>query len=462
MSPLLLTEKKYRQALFFLSFTQLWESFSFYGMRVLLVLYLVSHLAYTENDAFAVYALYTSLIELGAFIGGYCADRFFGLRSAVFLGGIFICLGHLCLTFSNSASLFFLGLSFIICGASLFRSNLKALVGLLYKEDHSKCESGFTLFYTCTNIGGFAAALLCGYAVQLYGWSMGLGLAAVGMLISMIVFFTHFHFVQTAEKITIYFKAIPLIFCACLACSQLLIHFTLMQSLMLPLTSSVLIGLLIYLHRQIELKSLLLLAGLLVLLIFYFTVEELMGSLLMIFCEKHVDRLIWGFEIPSTTLAATNPLTIIIMGPILTYVLECLSLRLSFRFALIYICLAFACGFLYLAISNGHPTALQVMISFAAIAMGELLLVPIVYAACSQLGSDRNKGVMMATVALAFALASLFSGHVSQYAYQTQKNGVADLAFQITLVSTFIFILFILYHQFSFRLQGFYAKFITN
>lgn len=144
---------------FLISLTQMWESFSFFGIRALLVLYLISHLHYSSSDAFLLYTLYVALVEISSALGGYIADRFFGYKRAVLIGGSLIALGHLLLTSSFNSPLFFLGLGSIVCGSSLFRVSLQSLLGLLYTYQDERREKGFTLLYVGMNVGGFSVVL---------------------------------------------------------------------------------------------------------------------------------------------------------------------------------------------------------------------------------------------------------------------------------------------------------------
>lgn len=411
------------RALFLFAFTQLWESFSYYGMRALLVLFLIGQLKVAEGDAYAIYGLYTCLVELGAFLGGIIADRLTGLRSAVVLGGGCITIGHLLLTYADYEPLFFLGLGAIICGSMLFRGNLKALVGSLYQEGDRRREGGFTLFYIGINLGGFAAILLCGYAAQIYGWHIGFGLAALGMLFGMGVFLF-----KTKTTLTDNLKTTSLVILMLAAgatgCGFLLTHANLAQILLFPVALISMALLVRTLWRMVSREQAWSLIGLLGLLIVYFTFEELMGSLLIVFSENQVDRMFLGWEIPSTVLLATNPLVIICGGPLLSLCLQSRGIGLSLRLGIAFLLLGGAFALLYGAAINQATTALQMILSFAAIAAGELFLVPAVYAYCSEVSPVARRGFMMGVVTLAFALASLLSGQMGQLATWGGETGI--------------------------------------
>ena len=179
--------------LFYLFFAELWERFSFYGMRALLTLYMVNEIfkALAERDvaAAAVYASYGSLVYASTVVGGRISDKILGMRQSIFLGGILMALGHFVLAIENDIA-FFLALAFIVVGNGFFKPNISTFVGSLYEEGDRRKDSGFTIFYMGINIGGFIAPLLCGWLGKEYGWHYGFGLAGFGMLLGLIFFWS--------------------------------------------------------------------------------------------------------------------------------------------------------------------------------------------------------------------------------------------------------------------------------
>jgi len=179
--------------LFYLFFAELWERFSFYGMRALLTLYMVQEIfkALVDRDVAtaAVYASYGSLVYASTVIGGQISDKILGMRSSIFLGGILMALGHFVLAIENDIA-FFLALAFIIVGNGFFKPNISTFVGALYKDGDVRKDSGFTIFYMGINIGGWIAPLLCGWLAAQYGWHYGFGLAGIGMLTGLIFFWS--------------------------------------------------------------------------------------------------------------------------------------------------------------------------------------------------------------------------------------------------------------------------------
>ncbi|TXD48009.1 peptide MFS transporter [Polaribacter sp. IC073] len=181
------------KGLFYLFFAELWERFSFYGMRALLTLYMVNEIfkAIAERDTATavVYASYGSLVYASTVIGGQISDKILGMRSSIFLGGILMAIGHFVLAIENDLA-FFLALALIVVGNGFFKPNISTFVGALYKEGDVRKDSGFTIFYMGINIGGFVAPLLCGWLAAEYGWHYGFGLAGIGMMAGLIAFWS--------------------------------------------------------------------------------------------------------------------------------------------------------------------------------------------------------------------------------------------------------------------------------
>ena len=188
----------HKPALFVLFFTEMWERFSYYGMRALLVLFLTSALfddgwGWERSDALTLYGIYTGLVYLTPIIGGFLADKIFGYRNAVVLGALIMTLGHAFMAI-ETVVFFYLGLTCLILGNGLFKPNISSIVGQLYKSQGKEKDAGYTIFYMGINAGAFLGILLCGYIGEKVGWSYGFGLAGIFMLFGMLQF-------QYAQKI---------------------------------------------------------------------------------------------------------------------------------------------------------------------------------------------------------------------------------------------------------------------
>ena len=191
VAKLVIDRNEHPKGLFHLFFAEMWERFSFYGMRALLVLYIVKdYMRSVENNeeiAYGIYAAYGALVYATPLLGGIIADRLIGYRKAIMLGGVLMAIGHFFMAFPHD--FFFYGaLALLIAGNGFFKPNISSLVGALYEKGDIKRDSGFTIFYMGINLGACVAPLMCGYLGESFGWHYGFGLAGIGMLAGIIVF----------------------------------------------------------------------------------------------------------------------------------------------------------------------------------------------------------------------------------------------------------------------------------
>lgn len=175
------------RALWVLFFTEMWERFSFYGMRALLMLYMTQVLLFADKDANQQYGAYNALVYTMPLIGGWIADRLLGFRKSIFLGGVLMAIGHLVLALPSSTT-FFLGLGFLISGNGFFKPNISSLLGKFYGENDVRKDAGYSIFYMGINIGAFLGSAACGYLGQKINWHLGFGLAGVLMVLGLVVF----------------------------------------------------------------------------------------------------------------------------------------------------------------------------------------------------------------------------------------------------------------------------------
>jgi len=178
-------------------FTEMWERFSFYGLKALLLLYLVKHHRFAEADGYVVVGAFGGMVYAMPLLGGLIADRWLGMRKAVVLGGLLLTLGHLGMAFEGhqaelvggvvrrdafALGVFYLSLSLIITGVGFLKPNISTIVGKLYPENDPRVDSGFTVFYAGINVGALFSSLICGYLGEVWGWGWGFGAAGIGML----------------------------------------------------------------------------------------------------------------------------------------------------------------------------------------------------------------------------------------------------------------------------------------
>src|SRR4030081_2352364 len=178
-----------------LFFTEMWERFSYYGIRPLLVLFMTAAITrggfgFERPTASAIVGIYAASVYLASLPGGWVADRWLGLQRGIWWGGVFIALGHLSIALSAvfAHQAFFLGLILIVIGTGLLKPNISALVGDLYPEGGSRRDAGFSIFYMGINTGALVAPLITGYLGERVGWHLGLGAAGVGMVIGLITY----------------------------------------------------------------------------------------------------------------------------------------------------------------------------------------------------------------------------------------------------------------------------------
>lgn len=185
------------KGLYMLFFAEMWERFSFYGMRALLTLYLVKHWLYSDGSANLIYGAYTSLVYITPVLGGWLADRYLGQRKAVLFGAILLTLGHFFMAFEGDGSgyqndatlnVFWLALAFIIVGSGFLKANISVLVGQLYPRTDIRRDGAYTIFYMGINLGAATGVLIAAYLGETVGWAWGFGLAGIGMLLGLLVF----------------------------------------------------------------------------------------------------------------------------------------------------------------------------------------------------------------------------------------------------------------------------------
>jgi POT family proton-dependent oligopeptide transporter len=183
------------KGLYVLFFAEMWERFSYYGMRALLIFYLTKHWLFSDEQSGVIYGAYTALVYITPVLGGYLADRYLGQRKAVTYGAVLLTFGHLLMGFEGtggqdpaSLSIFWLALAFIIVGSGFLKANISVIVGQLYPRTDVRRDGAYTIFYMGINLGAFLGSLACGYLGEVYGWSYGFGAAGVGMALGLVVF----------------------------------------------------------------------------------------------------------------------------------------------------------------------------------------------------------------------------------------------------------------------------------
>ncbi|MCH9610385.1 MAG: Dipeptide and tripeptide permease C [Chlamydiales bacterium] len=381
-------------------FAQLWKFFSHYGNRALLVLFMVEAMGLSDQKALGIYALYAGLFELGGLAGGVIADRFLGVRRALLLGALLIGAGHLVFAFQGG---FFVGLSLIVAGTSLFAPNITALLA----EVSEDCDRHFTLFYVVMNIGALLSSVGCPILANRFGWHIGFGAAAVGMLIGVITLLG----MPLGESKR---PALGLLATAALFVLALLALHN--QALILPILPFAVVALFVIALRRVPQVIMPLVA-----LVIFFAVEEQMGSSLMLFIERGVTT-----SVPTAVLMGINPLVVLLFGTLVA------KMKGSKRLVLPFLIVGLAMALLGVAVQRGvNISQFGVMGLFAVISLAELLIGPFVYASVAKVSA---KGAVMGLIPLGFSLASLVGGGISKGV--SQNFGVGFLAIAVTMLIT--------------------------
>src|SRR5262249_30912981 len=315
-----------------LFFTEMWERFSYYGMRALLVLYLVGSLDYARADALALYGTYTGLVYLTPIFGGWLADRYLGYRKAILIGGIMLAAGHFAMAFP---SLLVLALGLLIVGNGFFKPNISTLLGALYRENDPRRDGGFTIFYMGINLGALLSPLIAGTLGEKVGWHWGFASAGVGMLFALAQFVLQQGKLGSAglppgkEKLDardwlqvalISALAIPLVYGVIAAWDAFgALWSGLGTPVKIALPVAAFMGFLAWQRRwcsRDEWPRVLAIAVIGVYVIFFWMGFEQAGGTMNLFADRQTDRILFGWEMPASYFQGVNPLIIVLLGPI--------------------------------------------------------------------------------------------------------------------------------------------------
>jgi POT family proton-dependent oligopeptide transporter len=439
-------------ALYLLFFTEMWERFSYYGMRALLVLYMTSQLKYDDVKANLVYGAYTACVYAMPLLGGFLADRLLGYRKAVMLGGLVMMLGHFVLAIPSNST-FFVGLACLVCGNGFFKPNISTMVGKLYEQGDPRRDSGFSFFYMGINIGAFFGSLLCGFLGQKVDWHLGFGLAGVFMLLG-IVTFTVWQArlgdvglppepdtlsspspIGLRWETAIYlgaFLSIPIFV-------YLISSYEVMNYIMTPLCISAFGYLLFVAFREGgEAGGRLLVA---VILIFssalFWAFFEQGGGSLNLFANRNVDMNFFGTELSSAAVNnALNPFFVIVFSAAFASIWLWLASRnieptSPVKFALGFLQLGL--GF-YVFVIGGKLAGESGMVNLAFLALGyvfistgELCLSPIGLSAVTKLSPARMTGMVMGAWFLASAFGQYLAGIIGTWMAIPHDSGAGAL-----------------------------------
>ncbi len=446
--------------------TELWERFSYYGMRALLIFYLTEHFLFSDDKAFLIYGAYSAMVYVMPVIGGMLADRYLGSRKAVAFGAILLVAGHFGMAIEGPAAtldsgeiernplflqIFYLSLAFIITGVGFLKANISTIVGALYDDNDRRRDGGFTIFYMGINIGAFFASILCGWLGQTYGWAYGFGLAGIGMLFGLAVFLRgqpHLEGLANPpspdllkEKLLGPVDRELLIYCGGLAgvliIWQLVQHQALVGNALLGFGGSMLVIVVAYSFLKcdrVERHRMFVASALILFSVLFWALFEQAGSSLNLFADRSVDRVVAGHEIPASVFQSLNAIFIFLLAPLFALLWTWLGARnwepsipVKFSLAILQVGL----GFLVLVYGTqttapGAATPLiWLVLIYLLHTTGELCISPVGLSMITKLSVSRVVGMMMGVWFLASAGANFIAGQIARLTGRDAAPGEA-------------------------------------
>ena len=449
--------------------TEMWERFSFYGMKYLLLLYLTKYHLFTDGMSLNVLGSYAAMVYAMPVIGGLLADRYLGMRKAVVFGGILLVLGHLGMAWEGVAAseiagvisrdegalqVFYFSLALIVVGVGFLKPNISTIVGQLYSRDDPRRDAGFTIFYMGINIGAFAATLLCGYLGETYGWSWGFGAAGIGMLIGLVTFLRgqpHLHghaeprdpallrqasAIGLSRETTIYLSALL----ALVTIWQMLQFHAVVEATLNTLSLAVLAGLAWFLTRRcnkVERERMLVLIVLTISTVVFWALFEQSSASMTLYADRVVDRNFLGLQWTASQFGSLNALFIFTLAPVFAWLWTRLGRRgiepgtpVKFGLGIAQAGLGF--GALVIGASvpdeSGRVAAIWLVLAYMLHTTGELCLSPVGLSAVTKLAVPSVVGVMMGAWFLATAYSEYVAVQLAKLAaIDTVSGQVADV-----------------------------------
>ncbi|MFM9851895.1 MAG: peptide MFS transporter [Sphingomonadaceae bacterium] len=433
------------RGLFLLFFVEMWERFSYYGMRALLIFYLTKHWLFAKDDASVIYGTYTALVYITPVIGGYIADKYLGQRKAVQFGAILLTIGHALMAFEGvggqndpTINVFWLALAFIIAGVGFLKANISTIVGQLYTRTDIRRDPAYTIFYMGINLGGALGPIIAGYLGETYGWSYGFGAAGIGMFFGWLFFTLGQPLlmgkgespdpVKLASRVSgvklewwLYSVGIVLIgLCWWLVQKPAVVGGVLgiaggMLVLYILFTAVTKMG--------AEDRNRIIAALFLIFVsILFWALFEQAGSSLSLFTDEHVDRHILGGEVKASIFQSLNSIYIVLLAPVVAFIWTWLGKRnlepsapAKFGIALIQL----GVGFLILvagtlAAGPGQLTpVIFIFLIYLLHTTGELCLSPVGLSAMNRLSPLNMASLMMGTWFFASATGDFAAGLIA-------------------------------------------------
>jgi POT family proton-dependent oligopeptide transporter len=405
-----------------LFFTEMWERFSYYGMRALLILYMIGStqkpgLGFSTEKSAQIYGLYTMLVYLMGVPGGYLADRLIGHRRAVFIGGVIIACGHFSMAFP-SLTTFYLGLFLIIIGTGLLKPNVSTIVGTLYTRDDPRRDAGFSMFYMGINLGAFISPLICGWLGQKINWHAGFAAAGVGMVFGLIQYALGQKYLQPVSnaKESKFEPTAP---------EPLPANTTFTREDWGRITAAVILTLFA--------------------LIFWAGFEQA-GSSLNLFADRATRLSIFGFTYPSSWFQSVEPLFVIIFSPVFAWIWLKLGTRnpsspAKFTLGLFFLTLSFLLivpAAKYYQSHHALVSPLWLVGLYFLQCVGELCLSPVGLSMVTKLSPARVVGFMMGVWFFATAMGNYVAGWVAGFLENRTFSEVFTIATMTSAAATLV------------------------
>ena len=425
----------------------MWERFSYYGMRAILIFYLTKHFLFGEDKAYLLYGAYTSLVYITPVIGGYLSDRFLGPRKAVTAGGVFIAIGHFLIAITEGPggqqpfylNGFYLALASIIVGTGFLKANVSVLVGELYPRDDARRDPAFSIFYMGINMGGMLGPIVCGLLGELWGWNWGFGAAGVGMLLGLVGFVGLKPWLlgkgeppapqMLRERTSVGFSREWAIYLgATLGVFAIwgVIRYAELLGYALLIFSALTVGYILWRSfatlGRVERDRMFAALFLIALNPLFWGLFEQTGSSLNIFTDRNVDRVILGWNVPASLFQSVNSIFIILLAPLFAVLWTLLDKRrvepsstAKFGIGLI-LCGA---GFLVLVAGaamagEGLTPVIFVFLIYLFHTMAELCFSPVGLSAMTRLSVSSMVGLVMGTWFLAMAAGNFIAGLIAR------------------------------------------------
>jgi POT family proton-dependent oligopeptide transporter len=470
------------KGLFYLFFAELWERFSYYGMRALLMLYMVNEFftyitdeAYREEMSFGIFAAYGSLVYATPVLGGMIADKFIGFKKSIMLGGILMALGHFSMAFYFKSDVlgfevsainhffFYTALALLIVGNGFFKPNISTMVGRLYPEGDDRRDSGFTIFYMGINAGAFLAPLVCGWLGYEYGWHYGFGAAGIGMIAGLLVFMKGMNdgvFGDNGQQPVEYIEKkmygmrtdyfFYLVAALMVPIAAFLVKYNALEvlegmhlhSALLSLLGVIILGILgkkmIELSRM-EVFRLLSVLVLTLLITVFWSFFELAGTAITLFAERNVNLTLLN----ASQTNAINPGYIIFLAIPFSMMWVYLSKTqrnptTPNKFALGILQLGL--GFIVFAMSAqymdaaGRTPFMFLMIGYLLLTTGELFISPIGLSKVTELSPKSMTAFMMGVYFLSSSYAHYISGAIAKLTTSNESGVIPEPGFMTTII----------------------------